>query len=111
MALQTARRSPRHEILRCAQDDKTLSLARRIVLDDLLVDGPEDRLAGAVEHLDADPVAELHEGCRGLASVDRLAHAPLGDAGTADRRIAVGDRTGADHCAGFEIAGLGRMRD
>ena len=64
-----------------------------------------------VEHLDADVVAELHERCHGLAAVDRLAHAPLGDAGAADRGVAVGDRARADDGAGLEVPRLGRMGD
>src|SRR6478609_4308404 len=87
------------------------TLARRIVFDDLLVDRAEDRLAVVAEHLDADAVAELHEGCRGLAGVDGLAYATLGDARAAGGGIAVGDRPRTDDGAGLEVACLCRMGD
>ena len=44
--------------------------------------------------LAADRVAELHEGCNRLATVERLAHAPLGNAGAADVGRAVGRSNG-----------------
>src|SRR5215212_1284379 len=87
------------------------TLARRVVFYDLLVDSAEDRLAGAVEHLDADMVAELHERRGGLAGVDRLTHPSLGDARAAGRRIAVGDRAGTDDRPRLQGACLGGMGD
>src|SRR5436309_4879787 len=87
------------------------TLARRIVFYDLLVDRTEDRLAAPVEHLDAHTVAEFHERRGGLAGVDRLAHPPFGDAGAADRGIAVGDRAGTDDRARFQITCLCRVGD
>src|SRR5215475_13799263 len=88
-----------------------VTLAGRRVTNHLLIDGAEDRPAGAVEHFDADSVAELHEGREGLAAFDRLAHAALGDAGTADRRVAIGHRAGADDGASREMARAGGVGD
>src|SRR6185312_2548486 len=83
----------------------------RIVLHHFLIDGTEDRPAIVVEHLDPDVVAEFHEGCHGLAGVDRLAHPPLGDAGAAGRRVAVGDRARTDHGTRLEVARPGGVGD
>src|SRR5689334_5063848 len=95
----------------CMRSPPDATLARRIVFYDLLVDGAEDRLALPVEHLDADMIAELHERRGRLAAVDGLAHPPLGDARTADRGVAIGDRTRADHGSRLEVPRPGGMGD
>src|SRR5215475_14764502 len=88
-----------------------VTLAGRRVTNHLLIDGAEDRSPGAVEHFDADAVAELHEGREGLAALDRLTHATLGDAGAADRRVAIGHGAGAHDGACLEMARAGGMGD
>src|SRR5262252_2754581 len=88
-----------------------ITLAGRRVTNHLLIDGAEDRSAGAVEHFDPDAVAELHEGRDGLAALDRFAHAALGDTGAANRRVAIGHGTGAHDGAGSEMARAGGMGD
>jgi hypothetical protein len=50
-------------------------------------------------------------GVTGFATIDGLAHAPLGDAGAADRGVAVGDRCPIPRRAGLEMTRLGGMGD
>src|SRR5947209_4274021 len=88
----------------------TVSGGRRVA-HHLLVDGAEDRPAGAIEHLDADAIAERHERRHRLATFDGLAHTPLGDARTAGAGVAVGHRAGAHHRARLEMTGPGGMGD
>ena len=78
-----------------------------MVADDLLVDRAEHRIAGAVQHLDLDPVAETHE--RGLrrAAIDGLDHPSFRQAGRAGGAVVVGDRAGPQDGAGGQLAALG----
>ena len=50
-------------------------------------------------------------GVTGFATVDGLAHPALGDAGAADRGVAVGDGARAHDRAGLEVARPGGMGD
>ena len=88
------------------------SSACRLVLDHLLVDGAEDRLAGRVEHLHADAVAELEILRLRPALLDILDRAALGDAGGADLAV-VGVRDGAraEQRPGRQLARVGGVGD
>src|SRR5256714_1308349 len=94
-----------------ALDDIDLLLTRPIVARHGLVDGPEDRSAVGIEHLDSHPVAEAQKRGARRARVDRLEHPLLGEARYADRAVAVRHRTRADDGAGGERARPGRVRD
>src|SRR6266849_1482184 len=86
-------------------------LARRGVLDDLLVDGAEDRLAARVEHLYFHAIAELQVGRDGFSFAHRLERADLGDAGVPALVTVVGDRPRAEHAPRAETARFRRVRD
>src|SRR5690606_5130889 len=64
-------------------------------LGDLLLDGAEDAAALAAQHLDADHVAEAHEGRAGLAVAQGLDRTLLGEAAGALAGVLVGHGAGA----------------
>ena len=73
---------------------------------DALLDRAEDAAAIAIEHLDADSVAEFQKRRFCTAVFYCLQHASLGNAGGATRSIVVGNGSRADHGAGAEITGF-----
>src|SRR3954464_4340818 len=89
---------------------------------DLLLDGAENRFAGAVLHLDPDRVAEAHERCLWRTGHDgfdgaKFRDARIADAALGDRLarpallVLVGYRPRTDDRSGPERAGLRRMGD